>query len=231
MSEVKALNIVYDAGTYQLSIYPALVKSGRDLILVDCGFPGQFSQLVKAIGDAGEDCKSITKILVTHQDIDHIGNLAEFKEKYPHIKAVASKIDAPYIRGEKKLLRIELDEAELEEAKSERKEALLLDIESQKTIRTTNVDIEVEDGDFIDEEEDCMVVSTPGHMPGHICLYVKSQKTIITGDAASVEDDCLCTNKNIYTMDKALAELSFKKLMTFDANKFILFHYGVFEKK
>ena len=214
-----------------MSMYPALVKSGRDLILVDCGYPGQLSQVAKAISDAGEDCSNITRILITHQDIDHMGALAEFLEKYPHIKVVASRIEAPYIRGEKKLLRIELDEAELKEAEDERREALLQDIESQKTIRSTNVDIEVEDGDFIDEEEDCMVVSTPGHMPGHICLYVKSRKTIITGDTVLVEDGCLCTNKNIYTMDKAHAELSFKKLMTFDANRFVLFHFGVFEKK
>ena len=230
MSEIKVLNIVYDAGIYQLSMYPALVKSGDDLILVDCGYPGQFLELVKAINEAGEDCKNITKILVTHQDIDHIGNLAEFKEKYPYIKTIASKIDAPYIRGEKKFIRIELDEKELDEAEGEQRESLLQDIEDHKNIRNTTVDIEVEDGDYIDEKEDCMIISTPGHTPGHICLFVKSQKTIIAGDSAAVEDNCLCADTDIYTMDKQLSELSFKKMMTFDANRFILFHYGVFEK-
>ncbi len=54
----------------------------------------------------GIDADSLTKVLITHHDDDHMGAIYEIKERHPHIKVVSSEIESKYISGKDKSLRL-----------------------------------------------------------------------------------------------------------------------------
>jgi glyoxylase-like metal-dependent hydrolase (beta-lactamase superfamily II) len=79
----------------------AYLVLGEENILIDTGMPGAAKQIRREIEGLGIDIKSIRKILLTHHDVDHLGNA---KALLGASKAGlwAPAPDVPYITGEKK---------------------------------------------------------------------------------------------------------------------------------
>jgi glyoxylase-like metal-dependent hydrolase (beta-lactamase superfamily II) len=88
-------------------LYPVLVWDSDSAVLVDTGYPGKEDALLALAKEALGDLDRIAAIVVTHQDIDHIGGgegiLARLGRPIP---VYAHELDAPYIRGEKLLLKL-----------------------------------------------------------------------------------------------------------------------------
>src|SRR5215472_579597 len=89
------------------TIYPALLTSEQDAVLVDTGYPGQLPLFREALEQAGYPLETITKIIVTHQDIDHIGTLPDLLLAAPRkLDVLATEADKPYIQGERMLIKV-----------------------------------------------------------------------------------------------------------------------------
>ena len=73
------------------------------------------------------------------------------------------------------------------------------------------------------------IISTPGHTPGHISLYLHEFKTLIAGDALFLQDGELVISPPMFTFDMEQARQSLKKLLEYDINKILCYHGGVFE--
>ena len=67
-------------------------------------------------------------------------------------------------------------------------------------------------------------------MPGHISLYVKSEKTLITGDAMNIFNDELIGANPDYTFDMPVATNSIKKFSELDIENIICYHGGRYQK-
>jgi len=78
---------------YDCCVY--LVDVG-ELILIDSGAGESFDRLVDNILTSGLAPEKISTVVVTHCHIDHIGSLAEFKQKYG-AKIIAHELDAKSI--------------------------------------------------------------------------------------------------------------------------------------
>ncbi|MEM1550227.1 MAG: MBL fold metallo-hydrolase, partial [Candidatus Methanomethylicia archaeon] len=76
-------------------------------------------------------------------------------------------------------------------------------------VETVNVDLEVKDKDMID---DLMVIHTPGHTPGSICLYHQMDKAIFIGDLVENENDNLNEIPIQYSLDPIGNRRSIKKV-------------------
>lgn len=76
------------------------VIQGKETTLIDTGFSWAGKRMIKEIQSLGIDFKDITNILLTHYDLDHIGNAAKF-QKLTDAEIWASKAEIPYIIGEK----------------------------------------------------------------------------------------------------------------------------------
>jgi glyoxylase-like metal-dependent hydrolase (beta-lactamase superfamily II) len=63
--------------------HPVILKSDKEMILVDCGNPGSVSKIKKNALTQDVNIDNLTKVVITHQDLDHVGSLAELKRKYP----------------------------------------------------------------------------------------------------------------------------------------------------
>jgi glyoxylase-like metal-dependent hydrolase (beta-lactamase superfamily II) len=231
MEQIIVLDITYQFDEHEKSvIHPVVLMDEDDMILVDCGYEGFPTHIEDGLQAAGLDCGRLTKMVITHQDNDHMGAAAALKRKYPNIKVVASAIEAPYISGKKKLLRLvqaeELQERLPEEQKGFGEEFCA----ALRSIEPVSVDLTVNDGDHFPWCGGCEIVATPGHMPGHIALFLKRERMMITGDAAVYAKGRLMIANPQYALDQEEAERSLSKMLRYPADTFICYHGGVFRR-
>jgi len=73
------------------------------------------------------------------------------------------------------------------------------------------------------------VVHTPGHMPGHISLYLPASRTMIAGDAVVIQEDKLEIANPQFTLDMAEAVRSIERLLSYEIDHLICYHGGVFQ--
>ncbi len=71
---------------------------GNNLTLVDTGFKGRSTHILREIRRLGYSPFDIVNIIITHHHADHVGSLAALK-KVTQAKVVAHPADAPYIEG------------------------------------------------------------------------------------------------------------------------------------
>jgi glyoxylase-like metal-dependent hydrolase (beta-lactamase superfamily II) len=224
---ILALKIDFDRDGGKRSIYPAILCDENDRILVDCGYPGFLPRLEQASALAGIPFGEITGIVITHHDYDHYGALREITEKYPHIRAMSSEFDTPYIEGKIMSLRIsrgiELFDSLSEEKKNEARKLY----SALESVKPAKIDRTLKGGDVMPWCGGTEVMSTPGHMPGHISLYVRHLRILITGDALVAWRNRLMTPSARYATDAAEAKNTAQKLLAMDVAKFICYHGGV----
>jgi glyoxylase-like metal-dependent hydrolase (beta-lactamase superfamily II) len=208
------------------SIYPALLCDEHDRILVDCGYPGFLPKLERAAYEAGVPFGEITGVVITHHDYDHYGALSEIIEKYPRVRAMSSDFDAPFIEGTKQSLRVSRT-MEIWESLSDSERAMAKALKRKlDAAKPAKIDLTLRDGDVMPWCGGTEIIATPGHMPGHISLYVRSHKTVITGDALVAARGKLRISNVLRAIDPKNAKNSARKLLKTDAEKFICYHGG-----
>lgn len=222
------LDINFEYGNETQTINPVLLIDKNDVVLVDCGYPNFLTLLEDEMKSKGIDPNSLTKVLITHHDDDHMGALSELKEKYPNIKVVASEIDSEYISGKRKSLRLLQAEEVLKNLPEEQKQFGIEFCETLRRVKPVNVDVIVKDGDYFDWAGGCQVISTPGHMPGHISLHLKETNSIVSGDAAVIENDKLVIANPQFALNFELAKKSLERLISMNADNYYCYHGGKF---
>jgi glyoxylase-like metal-dependent hydrolase (beta-lactamase superfamily II) len=225
----EVLQVKYDNYGKESSLYPALLHEGNELLLVDAGYPGFLTSIEKAANDVGYSLSQLTGIVVTHHDIDHVGGVAVIKRKYPAVKIYATEFERDYIEGWKKSLRLEQAEKKFDSLSEEEKPWALSFQERLKKIEPVDVDVLISEENGIPGFPDVELIHTPGHMPGHISLYLRDSKTLIAADALVVEKGSLNLANPQYTMNMDDAINSVKKLEHYDINRIICYHGGVID--
>ncbi|UII56138.1 MBL fold metallo-hydrolase [Cytobacillus spongiae] len=208
-------------------IYPSLIVMGSELTLVDTGYPNFMPLIESEIVRHGFELENLKNIIITHFDDDHIGSLYDFKEKYPSVRLIASGIEAPSIRGERKSERLMQAEAMLETMPEGEKEFGHWFIQQLTTLKTVEIDEKVSDGDLILQNQ-CKIIATPGHTSGHISLYFPALKSVITGDAAICEHRQLEVANPHFCLDLEKAEQSLENLRALKATTYYCYHGGTF---
>ncbi len=226
MNRIITLNIEMCYGTVQDIIYPVVLCNSSNYVLVDCGYIGSLPKIEDALRENNLTPESITHIILTHQDHDHIGAAAAFKKKYPDVKVMASAIEAPYISGATKSLRLEQAE-QLQKTLPPEKQAFgeafcsLL-----RSIEPIEIDLPLNAEDLLPFCGGCKVLATPGHTPGHISLYLPEFETVISGDAMALVNGKPEIANPQFALDIEKATASMKRLMSFYAKKIICYHGG-----
>jgi glyoxylase-like metal-dependent hydrolase (beta-lactamase superfamily II) len=215
------------------TIHPVLIWDENTAILIDTGYPGQMSQIMEAIEKAGVPAQQLNRIIVTHQDLDHIGSLPVIvQEASQNIEVLANGIEKIYIQGEKQLVKI-TPEAIAQAVQSlpphvpeEWRKAFQAVLENPPK---ADVDRTLEDGEELPYCGGIVVINTPGHTPGHISLYHKRSKTLIAADALIIIDGELMGSQPQVTYDIGLAAQSIQKLTQYDIESVICYHGGLYK--
>ena len=228
MSKVSVLEVKFEYNNEINTIYPVIISDKVEMILVDCGYPNFLSLIKKTAKEQGIDISKLTKIIITHHDYDHMGSLSEFKREYPNIEILSSFEDEKYISGKEKSLRLQQAEAIYDKIPDEQKTYAMEFHKLLESIEPAQVDICLKDKDYFNCCGGIEIISTPGHMPGHISIYIKESKTLISGDALVIENGKLEIANPQYTLDMDKTKESIKKLLNYDIDKIICYHGGIY---
>jgi glyoxylase-like metal-dependent hydrolase (beta-lactamase superfamily II) len=208
-------------------IYPTLIQTAHELVLVDTGYPGQADVIFSVAAQQGYDLNKLTRIVLTHHDFDHVGSLQEIKRRCPQARVIAAAKEAAFISGRKKAFRLQQAEAVFESLQEAEKAGAKAFQAFLETIVPCAVDATVRDGDWIDRDRHIRVVETPGHTEGHISLLIVDTKTWITGDALVYEEGLLKLANPEYAFDLSLARESAKKIQAEEPATIVCYHGGV----
>lgn len=229
MNKLNVLEVNFEFNGMMDTIYPVILSDEKEVILVDCGYPNFLELIDECASKNNINLSNLTKLVITHHDFDHMGSVAAIKEKYPKVKILASAKDEKYINGQEKSLRLQQAESIYDSLPEELKEGALNFQRMLESIENVNVDIKLNDGDKFDFCGGIEIIETPGHMPGHISIYIKESRTLIAGDALVIEDNKLSIANPQYTLDMEEAKKSINKLLNYNIDKIICYHGGVYQ--
>lgn len=220
------LDLKYSFDGVEQHLYPMVLFGSEDAVLLDCGYPGSLPVLETALLARGISPESLTKLLITHQDDDHMGAAAELKDKYPAIKILASQAEAPYISGTLKNLRLCQGEALQSQLTGEQKAFGERFCARYRALRPVSPDVILQPGDRFDWGGGCEILASPGHSPGHISLRALNNSFMFTGDAAVLENGELAIANPEFCLDLQSARTSFEALLSYNCGAYICYHGG-----
>lgn len=205
-------------------LHPTLIWDDEEAVLIDAGMPGQLEQIRTLMNDLGVPFEKLKAVIVSHQDIDHIGSLPEVVDaSTTKINVYAHKLDKPYIEGKFPLIKTDPERMSKEAWASLPKEMKLLNTNPPNC----KVNQTLENGQELPYCGGIQVLHTPGHTPGHVSLYVKKSKTLVAGDALICVDGSLQGPVERTTLDMKEALTSLNKYLDFDIKSVICYHGGI----
>ena len=138
-------------------------------------------------------------------------------------------IEAPYIIGKEKSVRLMQAESLFDSLPEDQKPGALYFQELLKNVQSVEVDA------VFSEDETCMdgvkIIDTPGHMLGHVSLYVPESQTLIAADALVIEHGEFEIANPAFTLDLEAAVESVKKLKSLEIKRMICYHGGATEER
>lgn len=229
---VEALELLMDVMGNRSIIHPTLIWDDETVILVDAGIPSQLPEIRRIMDQVGAAFSRLNKVILTHQDLDHMSGLPEILKLSDHkVEVLAHKEERPYIQGEKPLIKLNPEQMakRLESLPEEQRKQIEKAFQASLKLKA-HVDKTVEDGEVLPYCGGITVIFTPGHTPGHICLYLNHSKTLITGDALNVIDGQLVGPRPEFSSDINTAKKSLEKLTQYDIETVICYHGGVYQE-
>ncbi|MDI4645971.1 MBL fold metallo-hydrolase [Cohnella hashimotonis] len=209
-----------------MTIHPTILIDEDSWTLVDTGMPGSAPAILELAKQAGIGDRPLKAILLTHQDLDHIGGLPGLLEATGGGATVfAHSEDAGAINGTVPMIKMTPERLAgfLQQAPEE------VRAQFERTFlhpARPNVDRHFADGDSLPFGGGLTVVHTPGHTPGHVSLYHPATKTLIAGDATVAREGELAGPNPPVTPDMDTALASLGKLAPLDIRGVICYHGG-----
>lgn len=157
---------------------------GAENMLIDTGMPGQGKKILNELDAMGVDPKSVKHILLTHHDIDHIGNAALLAEA-TGAQVWAPEGDIPYITREK--------------PRDGRKRVI-------NAIFRAKIPQHIQplaDGQQING---VTALAAPGHTPGHMIFYY--EKIVFAGDLLRMQNGIPAANPKAMSWNQQLSAQS-----------------------
>lgn len=209
-------------------VYPVVITNKDKMLLVDTGYPGEFNLIKEAIENEGLNFEGLSTIVLTHQDIDHVGTVKKIKDYLPNIIITASEGEEKYINGNETPTKVAALEKNIDYLPAEAK-SLYEKMKGFYSRNQLNIDETLKDGQSVPGFSDISVINTPGHTPGHISLYVKGRKILIAGDAFVLENNKLAFTDTKLNYNDEMYVKSLKKLGDYDIKEVICYHGGIYK--
>lgn len=180
------------------NLYLCVDENG--LALIDAGMPNEQNLVLAEIERLGCRPEQLTRILITHADIDHAGSLAALQE------ASGATVYAGDLAAQS-----------LQRGKSPEHLPSLVQWFSNAFISYRPVDASclelIQDGDELPVLGGLQVVATPGHTMGHFSFFCPAKGVLFAGDALHTRDNRLQRSQKRITADEATANASAIRLL------------------
>jgi glyoxylase-like metal-dependent hydrolase (beta-lactamase superfamily II) len=234
MRIAEGLSILELAMPFGYGMCPVLMHDDKDVVLFDAGLPGQLDAIRGAMEKEAADFERLSAVLITHQDMDHIGSLSAIRKALQNrVRVMSHRIEKPYIQFD--VMPAKMSAARLEEKAKEFKERTGVEVAVPVTLDGVRilfadlasiVDDALEDGQELPICGGITAIHVPGHTPGHCCYYLKRYKALVAGDALNADNGRLAGPNPTYTKDMAQACASLAKLAAYDIRTVLCYHGG-----
>lgn len=211
-------------GGNRASIHPVLLWGADGATLIDTGFPGTEAALEEALQRHGQSLSTLTRVIVTHQDIDHIGNLPAVAKSGAEV--LAHPDDIPYIEGDLRPIKMNPERLRMMAQSMPPERRAQVEALAENPPRA-KVNTAITDGTELPIHGGIRVIHTPGHTPGHVCLYFPAERVLLAADALRVVDGELVGPAPQNTLDMEAAMASLRKL-PLDADYILCYHGGLY---
>lgn len=188
-------------GVYQINARASnciLIVEEDGLTLIDAGVKNSLSLIEAYIREIGKSPADLTRILLTHADLDHVGSAMALKAK-SGATIYASQIAADALR----------------EGHSSRpiKAGIFSPIFSWFERRGDAMRVDVDEilagGDTLPILGGMQVLETPGHTPGHLSFSFPTHRLLAAGDSVSTQPDKVLYNRmKAFNWDQAQMQAS-----------------------
>ncbi|SUV06151.1 MBL fold metallo-hydrolase [Priestia megaterium] len=223
---VEMIQLTARAFNQDITLNPTLVWNNEEVILIDTGMPGQIDQLKEALNKLNMSIKQLKVILLTHQDLDHIGCAADIRNNSDkNIIVYAHEFDKPYIEGKLPLIKTNASQMSKEELSAIPDEIKYL----YKTPPKVDVDVVLKGSQLLPYCGGIEVIFTPGHTPGHVSFYLRKSKTLVAGDTLVLANGQLMEPVKQTTLNMDQAVQSLEKFLNYEIEHVICYHGGYFQ--
>jgi glyoxylase-like metal-dependent hydrolase (beta-lactamase superfamily II) len=189
---------VYRIAAGYVNLY--LIAEDDGLTLIDTGMPRSEKRVWETIEEIGRQRSDLTRIVMTHADLDHAGSLA----------AIQSETGAKVYAGVETAVF-------LQKGKSPKHLPWLMQTISNLFVRYKAVPSDaieiVKDGDVLPILDGFQVLETPGHTMDHHSFFSPNQGVLFAGDALNTNTGGLQSSQPRITADNELAKRSAIRLL------------------
>lgn len=203
-------------------LYQARTKGSRaylvvedEITLIDAGGPGSGPKILQALKELGREPSDITRILITHYHIDHVGGLPEI-QKFIDARTGVHLAEAPHVASHDPL-------------PNPFQHPVLARICEPYLLRTdpgaARVDEHLDDGDELPGLGGMRIVHAPGHTAGSISIHFPNRGVLLVGDAMQFKFGRLMLPSRLFTQDMAEAVSSVRKLSQLDFETVCFSHF------
>ncbi|HEY1351873.1 MAG TPA: MBL fold metallo-hydrolase [Ktedonobacteraceae bacterium] len=169
----------------------AYLLLGEEPMLVDTCLPGRSEAIVEELATLGLAPSDLAHILLTHHDVDHIGNARALRQA-SGAKLWAPQEDLPYILGQRN------------------RPGVKRLVQTLIRVPVPQVDATYTPGENIGGVE---VIPTPGHTPGHVSFLFG--ETLLSGDLVISNRGRLQASPAFMTWDSAVLKRSLSEVKQF----------------
>ena len=203
---------VRDLAEIQLTRVKAHLVLEPELSLIDCGYSGSAKAIARAVGAHGRSAAELRRIVITHGHPDHAGSAREFAEA-----------GVPILIHPADGARLRLTWTDL--ARRPTRGHLFAAMTPEPPEFQP-----IEDGDVLPMLGGLLVIHTPGHTPGSVCLYGARDRVLFVGDTLQRRFGRVSFASGLYSDDQAEARRSVKRLAKLDVRSVVFSHFAALEE-
>ena len=158
----------------------ALVSSGSGVTLIDAGYPGDTTDVLKSVREIGHTLDDISAVLLTQAHLDHIGAIPTLVEKIG-MPVYTGRAEVPHARREYLEQITPADMVrQLTTAPGRRWVAqTLIAVRGRLAIKIPSV----VSADDVTLPGGLTPIATPGHTTGHSAYLLSAEGVLFSGDA------------------------------------------------
>lgn len=222
---IEMLEIKVPMGEHEMVIHPVVIYADNQAVLFDTGVPGCYDKIIEQIDPA----YPVQSLILTHDDLDHIGSFPQFLEAasgtldvYTHAQNVgAINGTEPFSKANPERINSMLEQFPESIQKSFRSVF--------STDTPEHVNHVLQGNEVLPFGEGLQVIHTPGHTPGHTSFYDIASKTLIAADALIVENGELHGPNPSFTLDMEQATNSLRAFQKLPIEAIVCYHGGLFK--
>lgn len=166
-------------GVYQINARASnciLIDEEDRLTLIDAGVKSSLPLIETYIREIGKSPADLTRILLTHADLDHVGSAMALKAQSGAV-IYASQIAADALTEGHSSRQLKMGIFT----------PLFTWFERRGGVMRVDVDNILTGGDTLTILGGMEVLETPGHTPGHLSFYFPAHKLLVAGDSVSTQ--------------------------------------------